>query len=1213
MSFVHLHLHSEYSLLDGACRISEIPKIAAQNGHNAVAITDHGAMFGVVDFYKSCKSAGVKPIIGCEVYVAPDSRFDKNRNDSSSRNHLILLCKNKTGYKNLCYLVSKGYTEGFYTKPRVDIELLKAHSEGLVCLSACLAGYIPRAILSGDIDKAREHALLLDNIFGRGNFYLELQDHGISGQKEVCDSLLLIHNETGIPLVATNDVHYLRKADADTQAVLMCIQTNSKISDGRPFGFETDEFYYKSTEEMLSIFSAYPEACENTQKIADMCNFDFEFDKLYLPRFKPESGEEPSEYLSRLASEGFDKKVSSGNIEFTEKHPEKEYRERMEYELSVISRMGYSEYYLIVNDFINAAKIRGIPVGPGRGSGAGSLVAYLCGITDVDSIKYDLMFERFLNPERVSMPDFDTDFCYDRRGEAIDYVMDKYGKDHVCGIATFGTLSAKAVIRDVGRALGMNYADVDIVAKAVPNDLHVTLADAMKGKIGEMYNASAEVKKLIDLSMALEGMPRHVSAHAAGIVITDRPIYEYAPVVVSSDMMLTQFTMDTIASLGLLKFDFLGLRYLTIISNTEKQIRENEPDFDITKIPLDDEASYEILSQGKTEGLFQLESAGMRKLLIGMQPKNIEDIVLAIALYRPGPMDSIPQFLENRQNPNNVTYKCEALRDILSNTSGCIIYQEQVMQICRSLAGFSFGRADIVRRAMSKKKSGEMEKEHDAFIYGEKDENGNVLCTGALAAGLSEKDAEEIFENMASFAKYAFNKSHATAYAYLSYRTAYLKTHYPCEYFASLISSVSDNLTKSASYIDEAKKMHIEVLGPDINESRKTYHVTCDDDGKKSIRFGLLGIKNVGDAFLSQVISERDTSGPYKSFVDFVKRMSKYEINKRQVEALIGSGTLDSLGTKRSALYSSYEGIIDVNLRLMREQNADQINLFNLDNLSAREAFGEEKPYEYPDIPEFSVKEKLRQEKEYTGMYFSGHPLDDYNEYIDEIIPFPIGSILSAFSEEEQDEDMIPFTDKQKVKLCGIITSKTVKHTKNGASMAFLTLEDKTGEIELVVFPKIFESASHVLMKDTAVCLRGEISAEEEKAPKILVSAIGLISEGLPEEAPARRTARTNTYTSERNIDATVGEPPIQQPQELPQTRSYYQKPKKIFLKVPNKECDVFNKVMSVITIFEGSTEVILYNEKDSKYEKYSVGADIQPNMLAYLKRLLGADNVVLK
>ncbi|MGN1095032.1 MAG: DNA polymerase III subunit alpha, partial [Eubacteriales bacterium] len=897
-----------------------------------------------------------------------------------------------------------------------------------------------------------------------------------------------------------------------------------------------------------------------------------------------------------ISKEGLSQKTASGEIVFTKKHPESEYLERLDYELSVISKMGYSEYYLIVNDFISAAKRMKIPTGPGRGSGAGSLVAYLCGITEVDSIKYDLMFERFLNPERVSMPDFDTDFCYDRRGEVIDYVGEKYGKDHVCGIATFGTLSAKAVIRDVGRALGMNYADVDAVAKAVPNDLHVTLADAMKGAVGKMYAQNEDVKKLIDISMSLEGMPRHVSAHAAGIVITDKPVYDYVPVAVSNEMTLTQFTMDTVASLGLLKFDFLGLRYLTIISDTEKQIRENDSDFDITKIPLDDKEAYEIIAQGRTEGLFQLESAGMKKLLISMQPKNIEDIVIAIALYRPGPMDSIPLFLSNRQNPENITYKSEKLKDILENTSGCIVYQEQVMQICREIAGFSFGRADIVRRAMSKKKSGEMAKEHDAFIYGEKDADGNIICEGALSRGLSKEDAEEIFENMASFAKYAFNKSHATAYAYVSYRTAFLKAHYPCEYFASLISSVSESLSKSAAYIEEAKKLHINVLGPDINESRKTYHVVNSADGKKGIRFGLLGIKNVGDAFLSQVIAERDENGAFTSFTDFVKRMSMYELNKRQVEALIGSGAFDSLGTKRSALLSEYENIIDIYMRRAHSINTEQISLFAIGNISQKEPIEETDSYNYPDIEEFSVKEKLRQEKEFTGMYFSGHPLDDYKKEIEKISPVNIGEIISSFSEDETEEEKSVYSDKQRVTVCGIVTSKTVKTTKNGASMAFVTIEDRTGDIELVVFPKVFDISSHALMKETAVCARGDISAEEGKAPKILVSAVNLISEGLPEEKERRVYNQNDKYRNDNT-----------------ERRSPSDKPETLYLKVPDMNGEVFKKVLGVISIFDGKTPVIFYNAQNKKYVKFSAGADIKPHMFAYLKELLGENGVVLK
>ena len=758
MPFVHLHLHSEYSLLDGACRVTDIPRRARELGQTAVAITDHGAMYGVVDFYRACKNEGVKPIIGCEVYVAAGSRFDKRHETDSTRYHLVLLCKNETGYKNLCYMVSKAYTEGFYTKPRIDMELLTEHHEGLICLSACLAGYIPKLLIGGDYEKAKEHALFMRSLFGEDSYYLEIQDHGIEEQKEVNRELLRLSEDTGIPLVATNDVHYLRRNDSDTQAVLMCIQTGNKIADGRPFGFETDEFYMKSEEEMTALFRTYEGAIENTQKIADLCNFDFHFDNLYLPRFHPETGEAPDIYLRRLAMESFEAKIKSGEILFNEEHTEAVYRERIEYELSVIIKMGYAEYYLIVADFIRFAKSKNIPVGPGRGSGAGSLVAYLVGITDVDSIHYNLMFERFLNPERVSMPDFDTDFCYDRRGEVIEYVSEKYGRDHVCGISTFGTLAAKAVIRDVGRVLGMSYNDVDAVAKAVPNDLHITIEKALEGSLGDMYRDNESIRRLIDISKALEGMPRHASAHAAGIVITDRPVHEYVPIAVNDEMTLTQFPMDTVAKLGLLKFDFLGLRYLTIMSDTEKQIRLSEPDFDLRRVPFDDEKTYELISSGKTDGIFQLESGGMRKMLMQMRPACLEDIILAISIYRPGPMDSIPQFLENRLHPENIQYSCPQLAKILDETSGCILYQEQVMNICRDIAGFSYGRADIIRRAMSKKKAKEMENERQAFIFGEKDENGKVICHGAVSAGISEEIATEIFDTMSSFAAYAFNK-----------------------------------------------------------------------------------------------------------------------------------------------------------------------------------------------------------------------------------------------------------------------------------------------------------------------------------------------------------------------------------------------------------------------------------------------------------------------
>ena len=1191
MPFVHLHLHSEYSLLDGACRIADIPKRAHELGQNAVAITDHGVMYGTVDFYRACKDAGIKPIIGCEVYMAAGSRFDKRHETDGTRYHLILLVKNETGYKNLSYMVSKGFTEGFYTKPRIDLELLSEHSEGLVCLSACLAGYIPRMLAAGEYEKAKEHALAMREIFGKDCYYLELQDHGIETQKEVNAGLLRLSRETGIPMVATNDAHYLRRGDADTQAVLMCIQTNSKIADGRPFGFETDEFYMKSTEEMESLFSEYEGAVENTQKIADMCNFDFDFSKMYLPRFHPDTGEPPKDYLRQLAYRGFEEKVKSGEILFTEEHTEQTYRERIEYELSVIIQMGYAEYYLIVADFIRYAKSRDIPVGPGRGSGAGSLVAYLAGITDVDSIRYHLMFERFLNPERISMPDFDTDFCYDRRGEVIEYVSEKYGKDHVCGITTFGTLAAKAVIRDVGRVLGMSYADVDVVAKAVPNDLHITIEKAMEGHLGELYQNSEEVRRLIDISKALEGMPRHASAHAAGIVITDKPVYEYVPVAVNDEMTLTQFPMDTIAKLGLLKFDFLGLRYLTILSDTEKQIRRNEPSFDLRSVPFDDKKTYELIASGKTDGVFQLESGGMRKLLVQMQPSCIEDIILAISLYRPGPMESIPKFLEYRLHPEKIRYSCPQLKKILDETSGCILYQEQVMTICREIAGFSYGRADIIRRAMSKKKAKEMEAERHAFIFGEKDENGKEICHGALSSGISEETANEIFDTMSAFAEYAFNKSHATAYAYTSFRTAYLKAHYPCEYLASLLTSVLGNMTKTAVYVDQAQKMKIAVLGPDINESQETYSVVSQN-GKKAIRFGLLGVKNVGRTFLSEVTGER-SSGSFTSFENFVSRMSGRELNKRQVESLIKSGAFDSLGTSRAALLSEYEKIIDIHMKRSRSRLEGQMDLFSIGNIMPES--DPQSDYVYPDIPELSVKERLYQEKESMGMYFSGHPFDEYERHAILLGAVPISDILSSFEEGEEEI----YHDKETVTVAGILTSRTNKQTRTGASMAFLRLEDRFAEIELVVFPKILEKYAYFLTPDVPVAVLGEISAAEDAAPKLLVSKMEMLLANIGDNSVVPLRDRRDSHSDTPQVRQSV---PLSE------------KPKTLYLRVENQTGECFRRTQSLLDIFAGTTPVVFYIAEEKKYIRaVNRQVDIQPNMMKLLKTLLGEDSVVLK
>lgn len=1170
--FNHLHLHSEYSLLDGACRISDIPKTAKALGQNAVAITDHGVMYGVVDFYKACREEGVKPIIGCEVYVAANSRFNKTHENDSTRFHLILLCKNETGYKNLCYMVSKAFTEGFYTKPRIDLELLSAHSDGLICLSACLAGYIPRMIMAGEYEKAEEHAKRMDALFGRGNYYLELQDHGIDAQKDVNAALLDIHEKTGIPLVATNDVHYIKKSDADTQAALMCIQTNSKIADGRPFGFETDEFYFKSEEEMVSLLGKYPDAIENTVKIAEMCNFDFDFSKTYLPRFTVPTGESADDYLYRITHENFKKMVDNGDITFTDEFPRSVYEERIESELSVISSMGYSEYFLIVADFVGYAKTHDVPTGPGRGSGAASLVAYILGITEVDSIKFGLMFERFLNPERVSMPDFDIDFCDEKRGKVIEYVSEKYGADHVCGISTFGTLAAKAVIRDVGRALGMSYSDVDAVARAVPYDLHMTLEKAMSGELGKLYEGSAEVRRLVDISMSLEGMPRHASAHAAGIVITDKPVYEYVPVSVNSDMTLTQFTMNTVAELGLLKFDFLGLRYLTIIADTEKQIREHTPDFDVTKIPTDDEETYKMISAGKTDGLFQLESAGMRRMLSQMQPRTLEDIILAIAIYRPGPMESIPKFLQNRSDESKITYLTPSLEKILKNTSGVIIYQEQVMQICREIAGFSFGHADIVRRAMAKKKTAEMEKERGAFIE------------GALKNGVSADVANQIFDIMAEFSKYAFAKSHAAAYSLISYRTAYLKTHYPCEFLASLLSSVLGNMAKSAVYIAEAQKYKIDVLPPDINESREKYSVV-KHNGRYAIRFGLLGIKNVGISLLSDAIKERSERGPFSSFVDFVERMSGSDMNKRQIEALIKSGAFDGLGTPRSMLLAEYDKVVDVFVSRIRNRDADQLDLFSLGNVT--EESHNSITYEFSQIPEISLREKIRQEKESTGMYFSGHPIDEYASHASYLGAVPIGDVLLSFDEESESH---PYAEKQTVTVSGIVTSRQNKQTRRGDGMAFVTIEDKSGEIELVIFPKVLAECSYMLSLDMPVAATGEISQSDDDPPKILVKKVALLSESFtPENSRA-----DSEKPAEKAIHATT--------------------PKTVYLRVEHASGDVYERVKTALSIFGGSIPAVFYDSSEKKYLKNDIlYVDPAPTLIELLKEILGDENVVVK
>ncbi len=1169
--FVHLHLHSEYSLLDGASRIKDIPERVKECSQSAVAITDHGNMYGAVAFYRACKAAGIKPIIGSEVYVAPRSRFEKaNSATEGAYNHLVLLCKNDVGYQNLIYLVSKGFTEGFFSKPRIDMELLREHSEGLVALSACLAGRIPRLLLSGFYDEAKKHALEMKEIFGE-DYYIEIQDHGISEQKEILPSLVSLAEECGIGLVATNDVHYLRKRDAYAQKVLMCVQMNATVDDDVNTGFETDEFYLKSTEEMETLFGEYEGAIENTVKIAEKCNFDFDFDHLYLPAFKTPDGSEPSAYLSALAEEGLRKKSEKGLIVFDEEHDENEYRERMEYELLVIDSMGYSEYFLIVADYINFAKNKKIPVGPGRGSGAGSLVAYLIGITDVDSIKFDLLFERFLNPERVSMPDIDVDFCYNRRDEVIEYVAEKYGRDHVSQIITFGTLAARAAVRDVGRALGMPYSEVDSIAKLIPHALGITLPVAMKlPELKKLYDESPNVRRLIDTALAIEGMPRNVSIHAAGIVITDKPIWSYVPLAQSNGAVVTQYDMDTVASLGLLKFDFLALRYLTIIEDACRQIRESEPEFDIEKIPFDDKETFELISKGQTKGVFQLESGGMRVTLQNLRPDSLDDVIAAIALYRPGPMESIPRYIECRHNPEKVKYKLPQLEGILRSTYGCVVYQEQVMSICREIAGYSYGHADIVRRAMSKKKASVIAAEKESFI------------SGAVSKGIDKNDASELFEELTSFANYAFNKSHAAAYGVISYRTAYLKAHYPREYLAALLTSVLGSPEKVAEYIVDCGKLGINVLPPDINESQMNFHVSG-----KNIRFGLLALKNLGVPFVDAIVRER-LAGDFKGFEDFAERMSGQNLNRRGVEMLIKAGTFDNFGVNRRCLMISFEEILD------KIQNKNRMNISGqLDMFSAVSDVGSVS-YVYPDIQEYSMRELLLLERESSGMYFSGHLLDGFSKHIDDISPNSMEEIAALGNDEEDRSENADYRDRQPVCLCGIVTSVTRKTTKNGDTMAFFTLSNKYSELECIVFAKQFTLLAPYVTEDEALSVSGNLSIREEEKPKVIVSSLERLVEN------SRYVKRAESPKSDSCA-------------EMPKNESRQASSKKLFLRVPNLLGEEYKKAANLIDIFEGDVQTVFYDSSNAKYQTYPTGAFADDFLLSQLKKILGEENVVFK
>jgi DNA polymerase-3 subunit alpha len=1075
--FAHLHVHTEYSLLDGAGQITKLLDRCKEIGMSSMAITDHGAMYGVVDFYREAKARGIHPVIGCEVYMAPRSMGDKQAHTDSNYAHLVLLAENQTGYQNLVKLVSMGFIEGFYYKPRIDYEVLTQHSEGLIGLSGCVAGDIPRLIQNGQYDKAKALALHLLRIFGEGNFYLELQDHGLEQQKSVNKELLRLSRETGIPVVATNDVHYVDRADADVHDVLLCIQTGKTVDEEQRLKFETSEFYLKSPLEMGKLFEECPEAITNTIEIAKRCRVNFDFGSIHLPSYDVPQGYSPDQYLRMLCYQGMERKYSS----LTE-----EVKKRLEYELGVIKQMGYVDYFLIVWDFIKFAKDNGIMVGPGRGSVAGSLVAYVLDITQIDPLRYNLLFERFLNPERVTMPDIDVDFCFERRQEVIDYVTEKYGEDKVAQIITFGTMAARAAIRDVGRALNLPYGEVDRIAKMIPFELGMTIVRALEvnPELRKLYQEDDSVRLLIDTSQKLEGLPRHASTHAAGVVISKDPITQHVPLQKNDDCITTQFPMGTIEQLGLLKMDFLGLRTLTVIRDALELVRSNTgQNIDIENIPLDDSGVYDMLTQGDTDGVFQLESMGMRQFLKELKPSTFEDIIAGISLYRPGPMDQIPRYIANKNHPESIEYIDDSLASVLDVTYGCIVYQEQVMQIVRGLAGYSLGRSDLVRRAMAKKKADIMEQERHYFIYGLTDKEGNVVVPGALRRGIPEAKANTIFDAMAEFAKYAFNKSHAAAYALVAYRTAWLKYHYPVEYMAALMTSVMVNSSKVAAYIQYCKKKDIEVLPPDVNESHAKFTVVGN-----RIRFGLAAVKNVGVPAINSIIQAREQQGKFESFIDFCQKMDEAGINKRMVESLIKCGAFDSLNVYRSQLMAIYEKVLDSVAQQRKNNIKGQISLF--EEISD-EDIGILNSDVLPQVKEFPTKILLAMEKEMTGVYISGHPLTEFKDLLDGM---NTTLDLQTVKPIEEDADIISMPtelmDGSPLVMGGIIVNKKVKATRNNAMMAFVTLEDLYGSVEVIVFPSAYEKYWRLLEDDNTVIVKGRLSLREDEEPKIILNEL---------------------------------------------------------------------------------------------------------------------------
>ncbi len=1153
MAFVHLHVHTEYSLLDGACRTDRLAQRAKELGQDAIAITDHGVMYGAVAFYKACKKAGIKPVIGCEVYVAPRNMTDRQHGIDNDYTHLILLCKNEVGYKNLCYLVSAAFTEGFYIRPRIDWALLHKHAEGLICLSGCVAGEIPQRILKGDYEGAKARAIELHKLFGPENFYLEIQDHGIKEEQEASRGIIQIHRETGIPLVLTNDAHYIDREDAYYQDVLMCVQMGKTVDEPNRMRFESQELYLKSEQEMRALFPEYPEAADNTVKICEACNYDFEFGNYKLPRFKLPAGENDTvAYFKKLCEKGFKERYGSNP----------DVHKQLDYEMQMIERMGFVDYFLIVSDFIGFAKRSGIPVGPGRGSAAGSVVSYCLHITDVDPIKYSLFFERFLNPERVSMPDIDVDFCVNRRGEVIDYVNRLYGHDHVAQIVTFGTMAARSAIRDVGRALNVSYGETDAVAKQVPTALNMTLEEALRlsKPLREMYNADETHKRLIDVAKALEGMPRHASTHAAGVVITDRPVYEYVPLAMNDESVVCQYPMTTLEELGLLKMDFLGLRNLTVLDDAAKLVQLKQPDFKIERIPEDDPETFAMISAGHTSGVFQLESTGITGVCTGLKPKNIEDITAVIALYRPGPMDSIPRFIECSAHPEKIRYKHDLLRPILGVTYGCIVYQEQVIEIFRSLAGFSLGQADNIRRAMSKKKHDVIDAERQAFVYGDKDRG----ISGAISHGISESIANSIYDEILDFASYAFNKAHAVSYAIVTYRTAYMKRHHPSEYMAALLTSVLDNSAKVAEYIAECKDMGIKLLPPDVNESGANFTVSGGN-----IRYGLVAIKGIGWGLIEGVERERRENGLFKSFEDFCRRMTGRDLNKRAVENLIKAGAFDSMGHTRKSLITVHTNVMDSIANSQRQNIEGQLDLFG-DLAGAEQA---QEKISIPHLAEFNAMEKMIMEKETTGLYLSGHPMDSYRDAVRKIGAVPLGALMGDFASEDGPRR---FHDGQNITVAGVVASYKTRTTKNNTLMAYVNLEDDSGSMELMAFQRALDTGGGYIKDNNAIIVKGRISARDEKEPQLMVDSIRPISDlnVLGSDAPPPREA-------------------------------------KLWIKVKSADEPLLKRIKLILTMFPGSGQMIIYCEKEKK--RMGTNCLIHQSLIDELKELLGAENVVVK